>query len=330
MTLITIKKSQYDNKQLQQVQLSTAMKMIKTGTKKDLIDKIRAEPDKKIRTKLKEHLPQFYMCAYYVNDQGAGVENIESHSGLMCFDLDDLEVGQSEQLQYRLLNSCFFPFIRFVFKSPSGGLKFALQTSYSGSDNELHKFCYKRIAEKLKQLGIPAVAIDAQTCNVNRGIYLSHDPDLYYIDTAKVLPLSKTYDEYNERKRIDDDSRTFERALSEYGEVDEEKARATMDAAFNTIVRKMGNGNRHTLIHAVCVSCYERGLTEHDATQYLNRLKSIGHYTESMNTQNKSADSYKSWKQGGGYVKRDFIMVTRETKHKAWSKSIADIFSHAN
>ncbi|MGI2798471.1 BT4734/BF3469 family protein [Photobacterium damselae] len=325
MTKLTLKKSQF-NTQLQHIDLINIIQLIKSSQSiKTQIDAIRQTTTKQQKTELKNNLPQFFCAEYADLNGGVSLMKEFTHSGMMVFDLDNLEAGQAEDYTTLLLQSPLSPFVKFTFKSPSGGLKFALQTTFNGKDNEWYKFAYKKLVDALVKVGLPCEVVDTQTCNLNRGTYLSHDQNANYFHQTKAIDIDRWKEAFEETQKIMKTLRMVDQLWSEYGEIDEQKARATMEATFNTLSRKMSDGNRHSLIHIICVCCYERGLTEQDATQYLNRLKASGNYTESMSTQNKASDSYKSWKVGGGCIKKEFIKSNKETRNKVWSKSISNI-----
>lgn len=325
---ITIK-PQFYSKELKHVELDTLINMTKGGFAATTIQQLRAATTKEQKKEIKNRLPIFYMGAYSDLTGGVGREKDMTHTGIMVFDLDGLEAGQATTIRNHLVSTLIKPFVSFAFISPSGGLKFGINTSFTGQDNDFHKYCYKRLTTLLVKLGLPEQNIDVSTCNFNRGTYLSHDPECYYNQTPATFSLDRWCEEYQAERKAEIEKQKRDMEYAKFGTVDADHATASMEKAFQTIVGKMGNGNRHGLIYVVCAACYERGMTEVDAEQYLNRLAAMGHYTETMSTRSKAQDSYKSWKSSGGYVKREFIKQTKESKAAYTASAIANIFAGA-
>jgi len=88
---------------------------IKKGTSKELLERIRVEPDKKDRDALKQALPSICFSGTFNNRSKAGI--IE-HSGLICLDFDNFDNEEILQTWRDTLISN--EFVYSVFTSPSG------------------------------------------------------------------------------------------------------------------------------------------------------------------------------------------------------------------
>ncbi len=322
---ISIKNDQYQPV-LSNTTLFNIYQATQLGLKKPIVDRVRSALTKEEAKKIKHELPLFFPCVYHDLNGGAGIEKPMTHTGNMVFDIDGINQEDSERLRGLLLSSLLKPFIRMVFKSPSGGLKFIMQTSFIGDDNAWHHYCYKKLMKVLIKIGFPETNVDGATCNMNRGTYLSYDPDCYYTDSVAVFSLDRWVDGYKADQKQVETRQMLDQIALNNGDINREFAINCMNKAFDTIIRTMGSGNRHNGIYTICAQCYDRGLGEIDVVDYLQRLKSLGHYTDSEAIRTKASTTYKMWKRGGGTIGLKYKNRNRETTREYFAKSMHELF----
>ncbi|EIZ1898568.1 hypothetical protein ACEH99_000152 [Vibrio vulnificus] len=322
---ISIKNNQYQPV-LNNTTLGNVYKATRDGLKKSIVDRVRAAATKEEAKKIKSELPLFFPCVYHDLEGGAAIEKPMTHTGMMVFDIDGIDQTDSERLRDVLLQSSLKPFIRMVFKSPSGGLKFIMQTNFKGDDNQWHHYCYKKIMAVLLKIGFPQQHVDGATCNMNRGTYLSYDPDCHYTENVATFDLSRWIEPYQAEHASTKSNQVLDEIAINNGDINRDYALNSMNQAFRTIVRSMGSGNRHDKIYTVCAQCYDRGLTESDAINYLNQLKVMGHYTDKEDVRTKAALTYKFWKRNGGIIDLKFKNYNRSTNREYFAKTMYELF----
>ncbi len=322
---VSIKNDQYQPV-LNNTTLANVYKATRDGLKKPIVDRVRAAQTKEAAKKIKSELPLFFPCVYHDLNGGSGIDKSMSHTGVMVFDIDGINQSDSDRLRDLVLASQLKPFIRMVFKSPSGGLKLIIQTSFTGDDNSWHHFVYKKIMKVLVKIGFPETNVDGATCNMNRGTYLSYDPDCYYTESVAVFPLDRWSDEYKAKQHKVESRQLLDQIALANGDINRHFALNSMNKAFDTIVRTMGAGNRHDKIYIICAQVYDRGLGESDAIQYLQRLKVMGHYTDGEDVRTKARITYKMWKRGGGTIGLKFKTLNRESNREYFAKSMHELF----
>ena len=145
---------------------------IKNGKWKDEITEIRllrvSEPEK--ATELKKALPAAMFSGQF---SGLGADTFTEHSGIICFDFDD--VGGDELIAFtRSLKtlSCVYAF----FVSPSGdGVKVLVHAK--ADSPEEHKLSWEKAATQLQAL--TKAPVDESPKNVSSKCFVSYDPDLW-------------------------------------------------------------------------------------------------------------------------------------------------------
>lgn len=312
-----------DRPPMRELTPETVINAIRNGWQADKIALIRAG-----QHDVKQQLPQFFPVTFKDPTGNAALDNIAQVSGVMVFDLDGLNEGQAAELKAVLLASRLRACVSFIFESPRRGLKIGLQTDINQhldlSDpyraNKLHAFVYKRIAALLVKVGMPEQEIDGQTCNLNRGQLVSHDPTAYFDPCPRCLPVkAKWIDEFNaEQAEIQRQiaAQREQQALMEY---DRKHADRYVEKAFTNITRTMGAGDRHLKVFQIGSMAYRAGYEPHDVEALYNRLKWSGHWTEGMSTHAKAMDVYRSWQRDGCQVDDRFFKPTTESRIKAYS-----------
>lgn len=277
------------------------MNLIKSGFVADKIQQRRellAAGDKDEADRIKDTLPCMYMTAFTDTQAGASMHNDNQHTGVMVFDIDKIDLTKANEYRQLVISSPFSKYVLFMFTSPSNGLKIGIRTSYT-TNPDFYKYCYKRLFEAFKKIGVDGGELDSKTCNANRTTYISHDPELVYTPDCKVMNLVKMKDQYNEleeqeRLHRDEQQRKFEQVRST-GKYNEDKARRFADQDVMKIITKMGNGNRHNLIYPLCCAVFKNELTVYDAEQYLHQMTAAVGWPENMSQRAKAEECYKSW-----------------------------------
>lgn len=155
---------------------------IKKGQFAELIEKVRAESDKKKRNELKAGLPYVTFSGLFKKRVADG---LKTHSGLICIDVDDLADADYARQREALTKD---PYSFCVFRSPSGnGLKVLVKI-----DGSLHLKAFLQLeayyAEKYQ------VTIDKSGKDVTRATFLSFDPDTYTNTGSEFFPVDAMFD----------------------------------------------------------------------------------------------------------------------------------------
>lgn len=125
---ITYMKSVFAPNEFRTVPLLSALSAIDDGRWAEEVLQVRCESDPKKRKKLKDSLPAFVFQGTFKNSVVS--ENIETYSGIVLFDFDNIPIDKMEYVceKLEMLDGCAFYFL-----SPSGnGLKVGM-LSYPGT-----------------------------------------------------------------------------------------------------------------------------------------------------------------------------------------------------
>jgi hypothetical protein len=147
---------------------------IRNGNSKELLNRIRLEPEKDARNKLKMGLPSICFSGTFSNRSAAG---LIQHSSLICLDFDGFKDSEEMQAYRDTIQAWEYTFA--LFTSPSGdGLKVLVRIP---PDAENHKGYFDSLAEKWD-----CEQFDKGTSDVSRVCYESYDPNLYHNPDALV------------------------------------------------------------------------------------------------------------------------------------------------
>lgn len=297
--------------------------LISNGFVADIVARRRAG-DKEA----KKELPAFWCCEFIDLTDKATIANIKSFNGVMIFDFDDLEQVQAEQLKQTALKSPLSRSVQFMFTSPSYGLKIGVPTDvadYFGSDwyrnNKLYAHCYKKMMQLLVKCDLPAPHIDGQTCNINRGCFLSHDPDLHLNpDARKVNVKPEWIAEFEAKEREFQEQQAEQRQRQQKMSYNRQHADNYVEKCYQTYMRGARDGNRHNPLFVLGSSAYSAGYDVWDVAQLYERVKANGQW-ERGGTQPraKAQDVYQYWMRESGVVDARFFEQTHE--------SMADLFA---
>ncbi|MCF0224120.1 MAG: hypothetical protein HUK20_07610 [Fibrobacter sp.] len=156
----------------------------KVGWIRDACNQIRQNPqDHALKTQIKATLPMILWQGLFSERNDAGVIRL---SGLMCIDLDHLQIDDPETLKDKLR---YDPHVYAAFVSPSGeGLKVVFMTD--NSDANAYINCYKQLAKHFwDDYGLKP---DMNCAKLSQGCYASWDPTLYY--NPNPTPFHVVYD----------------------------------------------------------------------------------------------------------------------------------------
>jgi hypothetical protein len=143
------------------------LESIKDGTYKNTIGRIRVEPDKTERNKIKATLENVTFSGTFST---RGNSNLKQHSGLACLDFDD--VVNLDQLT-ELINKDKFTFSSFV--SPSGnGLKVLVKMPLIDNNEDYQDYYLNIVKHYIKYH-----ELDQGTKDLARATYLSFDNNLF-------------------------------------------------------------------------------------------------------------------------------------------------------
>lgn len=159
-----------------------------------LIERIRAEPEKKRRNELKLGLPAVSISgsfSNFVKEVPLEVKFLR-HSGLIQLDIDKDDMGDldPQALRAEIQKD---PHLVFLALSPSGGLKGAVRVD---CDKETHAQGFEAMQQYFKSRY--NVEVDTSVKDPQRRCYLTHDPEAYFNPDAETLPLPKVGTVQNE------------------------------------------------------------------------------------------------------------------------------------
>ncbi len=159
---------------------------IKGDELSSIVDAIRKEPDKTKRKAFKSGLSGFFPTLL-LNNTSNKLNDDSDATGIVQFDVDTQD---NPDLDFDSLKAeiSTLPEIFYIFKSPSGGLKFGVKTDFNRHENEeieSFKARFKIAYEKVESFIDDAlfnfnVAYDKNVANIKWLCYLSHDTDVYY------------------------------------------------------------------------------------------------------------------------------------------------------
>lgn len=145
----------------------------------------------------KEHLRQYFLLNFKDLKAGSSSDLEFKPTGLISFDIDIYSEEEMIQARATLLEK-LKDFIMVMFKSPSGGIKFIIQTDMLSTSNEAFKWVYKKIQSKIKSETGLRTEFDTKTCNINRGVIASWDPDCYFNPEAGAIDTAGMLDDFDE------------------------------------------------------------------------------------------------------------------------------------
>jgi hypothetical protein len=147
----------------------------------EMVSQVRTAISKIEKKYLKKKIPVFRPCI-----------NNDKPTGLIQFDIDDHNIENSVQLKKILIEK--IPSLLYAFISPSGGLKFAIQTDYTDSTDNF-KFAYACAKEHLVAIlhdaGVDDVNFDDKMSSIFYLCYMSYDPKAYLNQSPELMYISK-------------------------------------------------------------------------------------------------------------------------------------------
>lgn len=151
-----------------------ALSRIKNGKSKELVERIRKEKDKDVRSEMKKSLPAIlFSGTFYKRLDTALIE----HSGFICLDFDRYATAKEMRTEKDILTTDNFVYS--VFVSPSGdGLKVIVKIP---KDPENHKGYFNALEKHFD-----SSHFDKACKNLSRVCYDSYDPNIYINENSDV------------------------------------------------------------------------------------------------------------------------------------------------
>lgn len=232
---VTIFKNLYD-KEPHHRGVEVALKMVKNGRNKDLIEKIRNEEDHEKRSVLKRKLPVVLFSGKFSERNSW---SCISHSGLAVLDFDHVFVAE---VMAELIDD---PYIMAAWVSPSGdGVKALVKIP---KENHIDSFnaLLKRYPDA-----------DKSGRDVSRACFNSFDPNLYYNPDSKLFSeMVKPNNTITHIDNYDQDSHSIYEKLKKWLE-----GRAEYFSV----------GNRNNYLYKLSCACNRFGIDKTDAYNWLN------------------------------------------------------------
>ena len=219
------------------ITVDAAIQRITTGRSRDLVEMIRATPDKEQRQELKKKLVSVCFSGKFTGDRKD--ESLIEHSGFIVLDFDhmaDLRDRQNEIISHDFVYACWV--------SPSGnGLK-ALVKIADGSKHREHFQALQEIFPDADKSGI----------NPSRVCYESYDPDIYHYPDAAIFSKIKTIEKVESKESNTDEDVIFKKLLTWLSNKRE---------AFVT-------GERNNFLFKLAAACCRYGINEISAQNLIN------------------------------------------------------------
>lgn len=244
------------------VPITKAIERIREGKSKDLIEKIRATKDKTKRDEIKKELPCILFNGEFSQRSKGG---LKEHSGLLVFDLDDLDDVEKTKEDIKEI-----PFVVCCFVSPSGkGLKFVIRIPKCTAKE--HEQYFKEFEKEYDYLNI-----DKSGKDVSRVCFESYDPDIHV--NLKASRYEPTI--------IDEGFSNFEKVP--LLPINDENDIINRIVNFNW---KRGNnkGERNAFVFDLAGAFCEYGVSEHSAITYCLQLAQPDFQQREIETTVKSA-----------------------------------------
>lgn len=218
---------------------------IRSGNSKELVNKVRSAPDKKLADEFKSGLPSICFSGIFKKRSKSGI--IE-HSGLICLDFDKYK---SEELlltdRKKLIAD---PYTYALFTSPSGkGLKVLVKIP---KDIENHSEYFDALEKYYNNPNF-----DTGVSDVSRVCYESYDPDLFINENSLL------WDKKEEEKILSYDS-------GKHTAVKLTNENEVIKRLFKWFERTQGmkNGSRNTNLFKLASAFSDFGISETEAKRF--------------------------------------------------------------
>jgi hypothetical protein len=185
--IVTIYKNILDTQTFFHRDIEEVLERIRTGKSKELIEKIRLEPDKQKRNILKKNLPSICFSGKF---ETRSAKSLIEHSGLICLDFDQFPTEKEMKENRQKLESDKYTFA--LFTSPSGdGLKVLVKIP---AEKEKHKEYFLGLMEYYNSPNF-----DKNTSDVSRVCYESFDTKIFINRNSELFNI-KVVEEEKELK----------------------------------------------------------------------------------------------------------------------------------
>lgn len=239
--MITIFKDIYTSK-ANYISIDAALKRIKDGKSRILVDKIRKTTDKEARNELKKGLPSVLFSGEFKDRKD---QSIIKHSKLAVIDFDHVNEPDILKRDLSSLNIVFSAWI-----SPSGdGVKCLVKLKYP----ERHSEQYLALLDYFKKYGVDA---DEKNKNLARVCFESFDPNIY------INKNSIEFDGIIEVKK-------YEAIKINRPETDEDKIYSKLKKWASNRGELFVEGNRNSFLMKMASACNRTGISKNSAILYL-------------------------------------------------------------
>lgn len=173
---VTIFKSLFNTDTPFHITLDDCISRIKNGKSRAIIESIRKEGDKELKSKLKAKLPAILFSGAFSERNKSGMIY---HSGMMVIDFDDFE---NQKVYHKMWeNITNNKHVVFCFRSPSGnGIKAVVRIPKTDAIN--HERYFKEF-QRVYEFDY----FDKSNCDVSRVCFESYDPKCYVNKKAEIF-----------------------------------------------------------------------------------------------------------------------------------------------
>lgn len=277
----TIYENIYKFKEPHEISIAKALERIKNGSSKEVIERLRAEPDEKRQDAIKKSLP----CLVFTGTFSARRDDaIKEYTNLMILDFDHVEdMGNLRKRLEEFESTCA------VWVSPRGeGLK-ALIKIADGRKHKEHFLAIEKIFHE----------VDKSGKNISRACFESYDPDIF-IRTSKIKPFDKIIVEEIKTevvKEFTDDNVVYD----------------NLKKWLNNKSEAFASGNRNNYIYKLAGACCRYGLDQYSTLDFILRDFATNEFSQDeIKLSIKSA--YRSNKMGVASFDKNKLVESKSQK----------------
>lgn len=160
----------YAKEKEKDIQIEEFINSIRIGDYKDLVEEIRKEQSKEEKNKQKTKLPAITTSSVVIGNRQ--IKDVVNHSGLMQIDIDEIKVEDASRVKLLLVKD---KYTFSTFYSPSGKVKCIVRVI---PDIKMHKNQFQSLTKYY--MNTYNIRCDESVKDVNRLMFYSWDPDIYY------------------------------------------------------------------------------------------------------------------------------------------------------
>lgn len=261
-----------------------------------------------------------------VFENGRKLDDLKIPSGLMVMDFDqnkelpfirkvaDISIWMESLKQY----ITELPETVCAFISPSGGLKWAVQTDVIESSNLAYATAYKVLMERYEKQFTSHfninIKLDGQCSNINRLCYISYDNTAYLNEESELVELAEEIEPVLQAKKDKlkkmialADKQRKELEVKGYELCPTRQQALKQEAISKYNLNHNSKGQRHQGVFILGMDLFKCGLGTNDVIKV---LKSLNKWTSELSPENKAIDILQRYVSDGRPLNRKAYKLT--------------------